>query len=383
MEITENEISRLDKSLSGITDHRRQSGHFLHKLKDVLIIGLTTIIAGWDEYTVMEDFGEAKKEFFKTFLELPNGIPDEKTFARVFSLINPQELTSCLNQWLDEPETPGCREINFDGKTIRGSACKSRGKKGVHIISAWISAQNLVLGQLATDERSNEITAIPELLDSLEVAGDTITIDAIGCQREIADKIREKGAHYVLAVKENQPETYREIKEYFEAAEETWSKRYLPTDVWQSDTEKDHGRIEKREVLTEENLSWMTCKERWKDLKTIIQYRCTRTEGDKTTAESRYYISDLSLDAEKAANLIRGHWSIENRLHWFLDVCFGEDACRTRTGHAPENLNVLRKIALRLLRKTGVSEKRFGTKRKMLRATLNDNFLRDVLFAKN
>ena len=256
-------------------------------------------------------------------------------------------------------------------------------ERGVHIVSAWVGAKNLVLGQLATDEKSNEITTIPELLDSMEVAGDTITIDAMGCQVDIAKKIREKEAHYVLAVKENQGETYREIKEYFEVAEETWSKRHLPTDVWQSEVEKDHGRIEKREVQTEEDLSWMSCKEKWVDIKTIIHYRCTRTVGDKTTTESRYYISDLSLDAEKAAKLVRGHWSIENQLHWFLDVCFGEDSCRVRTGHAPENLNVLRKIALRLLRKIGVPEKRFGMKRKMLRATLNDDFLYKVLFGRS
>ena len=140
MEITEKELNKLDKSLDGITDSRRQSGHFLHKLKDVLIIGLVTIIAGWDEFTVMEDFGKAKYDFFKTFLELPNGIPDEKTFARVFSFINPYELTRCLNQWLDDARPPGGREINFDGKTARGSACKSRGKRGVHIVSAWVGA---------------------------------------------------------------------------------------------------------------------------------------------------------------------------------------------------------------------------------------------------
>jgi predicted transposase YbfD/YdcC len=283
MEITEKEIRRLDESLSRIPDSRRQSGHFLHKLTDIVVIGLTTVIAGWDEYTVMEDFGKAKLDFFKRFLELPNGIPDEKTFARAFSLICPQELIKCLGQWLNDEGEPCGREINVDGKTIRGS--KSRGKRGIHIISAWVGAENLVLGQLATDEKSNEITAIPELLDGMEVGGDTITIDAMGCQREIAAKIREKEAHYVLAVKENQGETHREIKEYFEAVEESWGKGLLPTDVWRSDLEKDHGRIERREVRTEEDLSWMACKERWKDLKTIIQNRCTRTVGDKTSTE--------------------------------------------------------------------------------------------------
>jgi hypothetical protein len=246
MEIAENEVSRLGKSLDGITDCRRQGGHLLHKLKDVLVIGLTTIVAGWDEFAVMEDFGKAKQGFFKKFLELPNGIPDEKTFARVFAFINPQELITCLGQWLGEPGEPGGREMNIDGKTACGSACKRKGKRGVHIVSAWVGAQNLVLGQLATEEKSNEITAIPELLDGMEIAGDTITIDAMGCQREIASKIREKGAHYVLSVKENQGETYREIKEYFDDVQEAWSAGRLPTDVWRSGIEKGHGRIEKR-----------------------------------------------------------------------------------------------------------------------------------------
>ena len=382
MEISENEVFELGKNLDGITDCRRPGGHLLHKLKDVLIIGLTTVMTGWDEFIVMEDFGKAKLDFFKKFLELPNGIPDEKTFARVFSFIDPQELIACLGQWLDKAGENGGRKINIDGKTIRGSACRSRGKRGIHIVSAWVGAQNLVLGQLATEEKSNEITAIPQLLDSMEITGDTITIDAMGCQREIAAKIREKGAHYVFSVKENQKETLGEIKEYFEDVQETWTKTHLPTDVRHSGIEKDHGRIEKREVWTEEDPSWMTSKDRWKDLKTIIRYRCTRTEGDKKSMENRYYLSDLSLDAEKAAELIRGHWSIENRLHWFLDVCFGEDKCRARTNHAPENLNVLRKTALRLLRKTSVPEKRIGTSRKILRATLNDDFLYDVLFGR-
>jgi predicted transposase YbfD/YdcC len=357
----------LEECLSGITDSRRQTGHFLHKLTDVLIIGLTTVLTGWNEYSVMEDFGKAKQDFFKQFLSLPNGIPDEKTFARVFSLINPQELLECLNQWLGAMQIsagePGGREINIDGKTICGSTNKRQGNKGTHIVSAWVNAQELVLGQLATEEKSNEITAIPDLLDQMDITGDTITIDAMGCQTEIAEKIRRKEANYVLAVKENQKDTYWEIKDYFDAVDQSWEKGFLPTDVWKSGVEKDHGRIEKREVRTEEDLSWMSCLERWKDLKTIIHYRCTRTQGDKTSRDDRYYISNLELDAEKAAQLIRGHWSIENRLHWF-----GEDQCRARTNHAAENLDVLRKIALRLLRKTSVPEKRFGTSRKMLRA---------------
>jgi predicted transposase YbfD/YdcC len=379
MEITKEEASKLQESLQGIRDWRRQSGHLLHKLSDVLVIGLTTVVAGWGEYSVMEDFGKAKEDFFKTFLELPHGIPDEKTFARLFARINPTELTACLGRWQEAAQEAGGREINIDGKTICGSGSKGKGKKAAHIVSAWVGAQNLVLGQVATAEKSNEITAIPELLETLEVAGDTITIDAMGCQREIAEQIREQGADYVLSVKENQPETHREIKEYFEYVEERWAEQ-PPQDVWRSEVEPDHGRIERREVWTEEELGWMGSKGKWKDLQTIIQYRCTRTEGEETTVTSHYYLSSRSLDAEEAGRLIRGHWSIENQLHWFLDVCFGEDDCRARTNHAAENLNVLRKTALYLLRKTSVLEKRFGLSRKMLRATLSDDFLREVLF---
>jgi predicted transposase YbfD/YdcC len=380
IEITAEEVARMRESLSEIKDWRRQWGNILHKLTDVLVIGLTTILGGWDEFTVMEDFGKAKESFFRGFLELPHGIPDEKTFARVFARINPFELQAALQKWLIELNKEGERQINIDGKTARGSGGK--GRRAAHIVSAWVGSQNLVLGQLKVDAKSNEIPAIPQLLDTLEVAGDTITIDAMGCQTAIAEKIRELEANYVLAVKENQPELYNGIREYFEYLGEQ-KCRELPQDIWKSGIEKEHGRIEEREVLTSEDIDWLSGKEKWKDLKSIIQYRCRRTENGETTVTDRYYISNLSIDADEFARIIRGHWSIENNLHWFLDVCFGEDECRARTNHAAENLNILRKIALYLLRKTSVPEKRFGTRRKMLRATLSDEFLFQTLFGKS
>jgi hypothetical protein len=186
MEITKEEANRLKESLSGITDWRRQSGHLLHKLIDALVIGLTMAVAGWSEYSVMEDFGKAKPDFFKTFPELPHGIPDEKTFSRLFARINPTELAACLGNRLEEVREAGGREINIDGKAICESACKGTGKKAAHIVSAWVGAQNLVVGQVAASEKSNEITAIPELLDTLEVAGDTITIDAADYNPKVA-----------------------------------------------------------------------------------------------------------------------------------------------------------------------------------------------------
>jgi predicted transposase YbfD/YdcC len=195
--------------------------------------------------------------------------------------------------------------INIDGKTILGSA--RHGRYGMHIVSAWVSARNVVLGQVKTGEKSNEITAIPELLDSLEVSGDTITIDAMGCQTDIAAKIREKGADYVLSVKENQPGLYREIKEYFEYVEEEWEQN-PPADVWRSGIEKkNHGWQESREVLTEEDIGWLEGKEKRKDLRTIIVYRRRNEENGKATVDSHYYISNRALDAEEAARIIRGH----------------------------------------------------------------------------
>jgi predicted transposase YbfD/YdcC len=380
MEITAEEIRKMKESLSGIRDTRRQWGHLLHKLTDILVIGLTTILAGWDDFTVMEEFGKAKQDFFAPFLELPHGIPDERTFGRIFARIKPAELTACLYQWLVGVNKAGGREINIDGKTIRGSGGK--GHMAAHIVSAWVGEQHLVLGQLKTEEKSNEITAIPELLDALEIEGDTVTIDAMGCQTGIAKKIRQRGANYVLSVKENQPALYEGIKDYFEYLEGNWGED-LPWDVWRSGLERGHGREERREVWTSEDIEWLMGKEKWADLKTIILYRCTRRENGRTTVTDRYYISNLSVSAEEFGGKIRGHWSIENRLHWVLDVCFGEDSCQVRKDRAAENLNVMRKMALYLLRTTAVSEKRFGTHRKMLRATLNDEFLHDALFGRS
>jgi predicted transposase YbfD/YdcC len=380
MEIMAEEIRRMKEGLGGITDSRRQWGHLLHNLTDVLVIGLTTILAGWDEFTVMEEFGKAKQDFFKQFLELPHGIPDDRTFGRIFARIKPAELMHCLYQWLVGVNKAGGREINIDGKTIRGSGRK--GCMAAHMVSAWVGEHNLALGQLKTEEKSNEITAIPELLDSLEITGDTITIDAMGCQTVIASKIRKRGANYVLSVKENQPILYEEIKEYFEDLEQDWG-RVLPWDVWRSELEKGHGRTERREVLTSEDIGWLSGKEKWADVKTIILYRGTRTESGETTVSTHYYISNVSASAEEFGGIIRGHWSIENQLHWMLDVCFGEDDCQVRKDRAAENLNVMRKMALYLLRTTAVPEKRFSTRMKMLRATISDKFLRDVLFGRS
>jgi predicted transposase YbfD/YdcC len=378
MEIQEEDIHRMKAALRGIDDPRRQWGYLRHKLLDMLVIGLCSIIVRGEYFDEMEELGKAWEGWFRKFLELPNGIPDEDTFRRIFERINPAQLLGCLQQWLGHMSLAGGREINVDGKTMRGSA-KAGEQKGIHMVSAWVNEHNLTLGQLATEAHSNEITAIPLLLDTIDIKGDTVTIDAMGCQSEIAAKIRSKQADYVLAVKENQPTLYEEIKEYFTFLDEGKHAMELPEDIWESGLEKDHGRIERRRIRTACDIGFLTGKKQWKDIKTIIEYRCERTVQEETTITCKYYISSKDAFADEFGRIIRNHWSIENNLHWALDVSFGEDRCRARKDNSPKNLTVLRKIALGRLRAIDAG-KRVSIKRKMFRAGLNLDFLHKVLF---
>jgi predicted transposase YbfD/YdcC len=378
MEIQEENIHRMREALRGVDDPRRQWGYIRHKLLDMLVIGLCSIMVRGEYFDEMEELGKTWEQWFRKFLELPNGIPDEDTFRRVFERVEPAQLLECLQQWLAETSQAGGREINIDGKTIRGSA-KAGEQKGIHMVSAWVNENNLTLGQLATEAHSNEITAIPLLLDTIDIKGDTVTIDAMGCQTEIAAKIRSKQADYVLAVKENQPVLHGEIKEYFTFLDEKECAKEMPEDIWENGLEKDHGRIEKRRVRTACDIDFLTGKKQWKDIKTIIEYRCERTVGGETATTYKYYISSKDACADEFGRIIRNHWSIENNLHWALDVSFGEDGCRARKDNSPKNLTVLRKIALGRLRAIDAG-KRVSIKRKMFRASLNLDFLQKVLF---
>ena len=256
----------------------------------------------------------------------------------------------------------------------------------MHVVSAWAGEEEIVLGQLAVDEKSNEITAIPKLLDMLDVKGSIITIDAMGCQVDIAKKIREMKANYILAVKDNQELLHEDIREYYEG-QEAGDIRDIPEDIWTTETEKGHGRIEKREVRTVTDIEWLPGKEKWVDLNTIVQYRCYRTKGGETTKTDRYYISNADLSAEEFYRCLRGHWSIENKLHWSLDVVFKEDSAQVNRNHAPENLNILRKMALSLLRSApsprpvSGKQKISGPKRRFT-AAMNPNYMFTVLFGK-
>ncbi|MDR2070364.1 MAG: ISAs1 family transposase [Treponema sp.] len=379
MELSEKAVQRIKENLGEIPDPRRQWGYIRHKLIDLLVIGLCSIITRGKGFDEMEEMGRDREEWFRQFLELPHGIPDEDTFRRLFERLNPGELMKCLQSWLGGMREAGGRQVAIDGKTIRGSG-KEGEHKAVHIVSAWVNENNLVLGQLATEEKSNEITAIPELLDLIDVSGDTITIDAMGCQKEIVKKIRAKGADYVLAVKENQPVLYGEIREYFAYLDERQTKE-LPEDVWESGVEKGHGRIEQRRVRTVTDIGFLSGKKDWKDLATVIEVRGRRTAGDETSVTERYFISNKDIPAEEFGKDIRGHWGIENGLHWMLDVNFGEDGCRARKDNSPKNLNILRKAAISLLRAVD-GGKRVSVKRKMLRASLVPDFLLKALFGK-
>jgi predicted transposase YbfD/YdcC len=320
-----------------------------------------------EDFTDMEDFGNEREKWLKTFLELPNGIPDSDTFRRVFERINPAELSKALYDWLGvERKKRGV--VAIDGKTICGSGNAKH--KAYHVVSAFVAENQITLGEITVEEKSNEITAVPQLLDLIDVSDATVTIDAMGCQTEIAKKITEKQADYCLALKGNQTNLHEDVKLYFEN---------LPAEQTATTREKGHGRIEKREYFLETEIDWLPQKEAWKNLNAIGAVKSTVFEKEETRTETRYFITSLN-DVNHFASAVRGHWSIENQLHWQLDVTFGEDGSRARKGSSPLNLNVLRKTALALLKE--VDWGRIGLKKKMFIAALNPDKLLQVLFSK-
>jgi predicted transposase YbfD/YdcC len=367
------DIVRLKEKVEGIPDPRRQWGTLQHKLGDILVIGLAPLLCNGSDFEDMETFGQEREKELRKFLELPGGIPDESTFFRVFQRVNPKALASSLYSWLAEARETEGGKINIDGKTVRGS--------GLHIVSAWAGEEEIVLGQVAVDEKSNEITAIPKLLELIDIGGATVTIDAMGCQGAIAKKIREKGGDYILAVKDNQKTLHQDIRDYFEGLERG-DIRELPEDVWETSEERGHGRVERREVRSVTDIGWLSGKAQWKDLKTVIQYRCLRN-GART---DRYYISSADMGAVEFYRRLRGHWSIENRLHWSLDVVFREDASLASKGNAAENLNILRKMALSLLRAAEnphfKGKKKMSGPKKRYAASMNPGYMFTVIFGK-
>lgn len=361
------ELKNLKETITKIKEPRRVShGNVRHKLDDIIIIGLCTIICGGEDYNDMEAFGREREEFLRKFLELPNGIPDSDTFRRLFERLDPAELSACLYDWLDM-EREKRSVVAVDGKTIRGSGNEKH--KAYHVVSAFVAENQITLGEVVVEEKSNEITAVPALLDLIDVDGTIVTADAMSCQKEITKRISEKKADYVLGLKENQPALYGDAKLYFDTI-----ATELPT---YETLEKDHGRLEKRTYALLTERAWDCDWEAWTNLHGIGMVRSHVCEKDAVREDTRYFITSLT-DVHEFADAVRKHWSIENQLHWNLDVIFREDAARARKDNSPLNMNVLRKTALAIVDKVKIG--RFSKKKKMFMAALNPERLLQFLF---
>jgi len=345
-----------------------------HELLDILFLSISAILCGADGWEEIEDFGRAKLDWLRRYFPYKKGIPKHDTIARVLSRLDPEALQKSFISWVNSAcELTNGEVIAIDGKTVRRSFKKGDRKSAIHMVSAWACQNNLVLGQQKVNEKSNEITAIPALLELLEVKGCIITIDAMGCQTAIAEKIVAQGADYVLALKGNQGELNDEVKQLFAQKENSELKEQSVEEV-----DSGHGRIETRRCRQiQVNKKWLTNSVRWKNLRTIIEIQSTREIGENKTTEKRYYISSLALDAKKASNAVRSHWAVENKLHWVLDVSFREDESRIRRGNGAEVMSTLRRLTLNLLKKNTTSNASMKRKRKI--ALMDEKLLTEII----
>jgi len=360
--------------LADLTDPRIDRSR-LHALLDIVTIAICAVVAGADSWDDIEDFGKVKHDWLRTFLDLPNGIPSHDTFRRVFERLDPDEFQRGFLGWIEALHEATERQvIAIDGKCLRRSFDRAKGKSALHMVHAWAAANHLLLGQVAVDEKSNEITAIPVLLKTLEITGAIVTIDAMGCQKEIARTIRGRRADYLLALKGNHEHLFEQVVAFFEGAcahgrkgggirhHREWSE--------------GHGRDECRRWATSD-LSRLEGRQEWADLRSVVLIESERFIGETLTVEERYYLSSLPADAKLLNEAARSHWSVENALHWVLDVTFQEDRSRIKKENAPENFGLLRRLALCLLKKEGTSKR--SIKGKRLQAAWDDTYLLRVL----
>ncbi len=352
-----------------------------HALEDILVITLCAVICGADDWAAIARFGRAKRTWFRGFLALPHGIPSHDTFGRVFAALDPEAFKTAFLAWVATVADllPG-DVIAIDGKTLRRTFDTAADKGAIHMVSAWATAQGLCLGQVKTDTKSNEITAIPTLLQMLALTDRVVTIDAMGCQTAIARTIHAKGGDYVLSLKGNQTRLHDDIRTFFLDAE---AHAFADTPHTTAETvDGDHGRIEVRRAWATDDLAWLPARSRWPGLRSVLRVDRERTVGDRTTHETRFFLSSLPPDAATLARVVRSHWAIENSLHWVLDVAMHQDQTRIRTGHAPENLAILQHIALNLLKLDRTET--LGIKNKRLAAGWDhDYLLRVIMGAKN
>jgi predicted transposase YbfD/YdcC len=363
-------------NLLRVTDPRRQHQKF-HSLIDILVISVCATICGAEHWTEIEEFGKAKQEWFAQFLQLENGIPSHDTIGRVFSLLDSSQLKMSFLDWIQSAVNLSDGSlVNIDGKNLRGSKSLVNGKRALNVVSAWAAEQSLVLGQVKCEEKSNEIRAIPELLGILDLKGCIVTIDAIGCQTEIVREIVAKEADYVISLKGNQGNVHQQVKQYLDWAERIKFQE-IEFDYYET-LSKGHGRIEKRRCWVTTEIDWLEQRADWANLKSIIMVEAEREViGGQKTVERRYFISSLEANAKKALRSVRGHWAIENQLHWCLDISFREDDCRTREGNAPENLAIIRHIGINLLKQENSCK--LGIKSKRLKAGWDEGYLLKVL----
>ena len=341
-----------------------------HLLEEILFLAIAAVLSGAESWNDIEDYATAKREWFQTFLRLPGGIPSHDTFNRVFAALNPEELERGFAAWVRSiAQLTAGEVIAIDGKALRGT--RQAGQKAiVHMVSAWASGNNLVLAQRKVDDKSNEITAIPKLLAALELTATVVTIDAIGCQRSIAQQITEQKADYILAVKENQGHLLADVKDSF---------RMLAADAVAEEIDCGHGRVERRRCAVVGDLTLLDKASEWAALRSLVRIEAERFHKStgQIERETRYYITSLAPDATRLNRAIRQHWGIENKLHWVLDVAFGEDHSRKRTGHAAQNFSLLTRIALNLLQQDRKSKR--GVKGKRLKAGWDNDYLLKIL----